>query len=116
MGCSTSKAVNFDQMQAVNASLTEGRAALMDAKLELRKTYNRQRRELDKLIRQRETAFKMVEQMKSIDSKKIMDKSSMDARIAHLTRVIANADEMIAFSEKELSAQQAVINKLPMTW
>lgn len=116
MGCTTSKSVNFDQMETVNASLAQGRTAMMEAKLNLRKRYNKQRRELDELIRQRDNTLKMVEQLKALEPKKVISKASLDAQISHLTRIVANADEVIAFSEKELSAQQTVINKLPMTW
>lgn len=116
MGCTPSKTIEFDQISSVNTALAKGRSAMMDAKMELRKRYNKQRLELDRLIHQRNTANKLMEQLKAVDPKKIVDKPAMETRIAHLTRVIANADEVIAFSEKELSAQQAVINKLPMTW
>lgn len=116
MGCTASKTVSFDQMEVVNTSLAQGRGAMLEAKLSLRKRYNQQRRELDELIRQREIAFKNIEQMKAMDPKKSGNKSALEAKIAHLTRIVSNADEIIAFSEKELAAQQAVINKLPMTW
>lgn len=88
----------------------------MDAKIELRRRYNKQRHELDQLIQQRENTLKTIEKLKALDPKKAGDKSTVETHIAHLTRILANADEVIAFSEKELAAQQAVINKLPMTW
>jgi len=116
MGCTTSKTVDFDQISAVNTALASGRSAMMEAKIELRMRYNKQRRQLDELIRQRENTVKLIEQLKAVDKKKIINKSVVDANIAHLTRILANADEVIAFSEKELAAQQSVINKLPMTW
>lgn len=116
MGCTTSKAVDFDQISAVNTALARGRSGIVEAKMDLRKQYNKQRIELDRLTHQRNTAMKMMEQMKAIDPKKLVNTAAMETRIAHLTRVIANADEVIAFSEKELAAQQAVINKLPMSW
>lgn len=116
MGCTTSKSIDFDQISAVNTALARGRSVMVEAKMDLRKQYNKQRIELDRLTYQRNTAIKMMDQLKAIDPKKIINKEVMETRIAHLARVIANADEVIAFSEKELSAQHAVINKLPMTW
>lgn len=116
MGCTTSKAIDFDQISAVNSALANGRSAMMEAKIALRQRYNKQRRELDQLIQQREYTVKLIDQLKALDPKKITNKVAVDTHIAHLTRILANADEVIAFSEKELGAQQAVINKLPMTW
>ncbi len=114
MGCTTSKAVDADQPDTVGTSLAEARSAMREAKMSLRRVHIEQKLQLNNLIRERNTSMRILEEMKAIDRKKIANKGLHEARISHLTRVIASADEMIAFSKKELSDQRAVINNLSM--